>query len=136
MNRDDAGPAFPFVYDDTKNYEEGMSLRDYFAAHAPNEIPNWFHGERDPAPDVPDVKVPDEFANEFSDWRRGPVFDLTDSMQLKYGKEAADIAEVYESAWQDFWEKYDSWKHVAKLQRYFQWRWHYADMMISTREVK
>lgn len=34
--RKDGGAAFP------DEINEGMSLRDYFAAHAPSEIPEWF----------------------------------------------------------------------------------------------
>ena len=32
----DGGPAFPLQYDDG-SFQSGMSLRDYFAAHAPEE---------------------------------------------------------------------------------------------------
>ena len=32
--RDDGGPAFPSIYGATEPLDEGMSLRDYFAAKA------------------------------------------------------------------------------------------------------
>ena len=34
----DGGPAFPSIYGATDALDEGMSLRDYFAAHAPAHI--------------------------------------------------------------------------------------------------
>lgn len=41
----DGGPAFPCVIDSYNDVpahnEQGMTLRDYFAAHAP-EVPAWF----------------------------------------------------------------------------------------------
>lgn len=50
MSMDTGGPVFPifnsegFVsgYEATQGYGSGMTLRDYFAAHAP-EVPLWFY---------------------------------------------------------------------------------------------
>jgi len=41
--RDDGGPAFPVVFEHANAGAElfGMSLRDYFAAHAPLPPPYW-----------------------------------------------------------------------------------------------
>lgn len=44
MSADNGGPAFPHEYkygDGTAARADGMSLRDYLAAHAPDE-PDWF----------------------------------------------------------------------------------------------
>lgn len=39
MNKDNGGPAFPFVEPSTEcNVSEGMTLRDYFAAEALKSI--------------------------------------------------------------------------------------------------
>ncbi len=43
------GPAFPTeVWDNegVPHHTEGMTLRDYFAAHAPEPHKNWYGGER------------------------------------------------------------------------------------------
>ena len=45
----DGGPAFPMPsgpeprVDEFTHYNEGISMRDYFAANAP-EMPDWFQG--------------------------------------------------------------------------------------------
>ena len=55
--KDDGGPAFPVVtqwqitgeHDDTRratDLRHGMTLRDYFAAHAPEPYESWHDGER------------------------------------------------------------------------------------------
>lgn len=46
-------PAFPFVLDREKEYHYGVSRRDYFAAHAPAEIPSWFEPTMRPRPAEP-----------------------------------------------------------------------------------
>ena len=43
--RDYGGPAFPFVVQDVSRYQvhdQGMTLRDYFAAHAPAMPEQWY----------------------------------------------------------------------------------------------
>lgn len=45
-------PAFPFDGGAFRSDEggPGMSLRDFFAAHAPSEIPAWFRTEENKQP--------------------------------------------------------------------------------------
>ena len=45
MNKETGGPAFPSA--DFENHEfTGMTLRDYFAAHAPEPYKEWRGGSR------------------------------------------------------------------------------------------
>lgn len=49
MSKKDSGPAFPYVEQqfgtaDITVHHRGMSLRDYFAAHAPIEHVDWTPG--------------------------------------------------------------------------------------------
>ena len=48
---DGGGPAFP-VYDLSKFQYAGMSLKDYFMAHAPAEPQYWFVPEMPPRPEA------------------------------------------------------------------------------------
>jgi hypothetical protein len=80
-NSDDGGPAFPMPAHEDKMWEEGdddryvksesgMSLRDYFAAHAPKEIPHGFQlGIRpsQPPPNTPKEKW-DAYEIAEADW--------------------------------------------------------------------
>lgn len=47
MMKDTSGPAFPVALPSGESYQghlphDGMTLRDYFAAHAPSNPPAWF----------------------------------------------------------------------------------------------
>lgn len=104
------------------------SLRDYFAARAPTEIPGWFN----PKIDAPMIKTPDpvDYVNAdvnpkaeddrrmMEEWSRDPCYDLPDHL----------------SAFQRAWAEYCSameWRNKSILEnRYFMWRYHYADMMM------
>jgi hypothetical protein len=45
MTTNTGGPAFPSAAFEQHEYQ-GMTLRDYFAAHAPEPYKNWHGGER------------------------------------------------------------------------------------------
>ena len=42
----DGGPAFPAQHFDLADGEHGMTLRDWFATHAPDPPKSWRGGER------------------------------------------------------------------------------------------
>ena len=44
--KDTGGPAFPAHHFDLAENEHGMTLRDYFAAHAPEPPALWHGGDR------------------------------------------------------------------------------------------
>lgn len=46
MSKDTGGPAFPHIDSRCGRFEEGMTLRDYFAATAPDAPSDWRGGDR------------------------------------------------------------------------------------------
>lgn len=72
MDKNDGGPAFPragFEADIDRASErdtypqEGMSLRDYFAAHCPLTLTEWVQGKN------PDYIQQDTFMLEYAEFR-------------------------------------------------------------------
>jgi hypothetical protein len=118
-------PAFPlFAYVDKEDhsFQEGMSKREYFAAMAPAEIPDWFvHSCSSKKPNLPLVNelVDEEHRQEVIEWQRDPCYDLPEELrwfQEKVEKASKAIME---------WEKENT------TQRYFQWRCFYAEQLIK-----
>lgn len=127
------GHAFPMVRrgcdgrSDATEYDgnEGMTLRDYFATHAPTSIPIWFtHVEpsKDNLPAMPDHLQLDEVHQKIArDWEEDPVYDLPEELTW-YGEKVF----AYRHAWA-------LWRDENSAARFFQWRWHYADGMLAER---
>lgn len=140
-NVDNNGPAFP-----TGSYEfdgdgkvlpfqhDGMTLREFFAAHAPAEPQPWFEPTMLPRPVPPadDLRsvLPDcteDEDREAQSWRRDPCYDLcTKSPRLA----------PYERAWEDYWRANHAWSEEKKRQRYVQWPWAWADAVLAARGGK
>jgi hypothetical protein len=148
------GPAFPghTVNDTDGNLDDpfgtllppnaqatysGMSLRDYFAAHAPTEIPAWFvYGDdRPPIPHILDI---------------GSALALQPGLADLFDFEQENLRQwLYDGSW-DLEPKLEAIGHAAskaiaesrearraaeeqrEADRYFAWRWHYADNMIRS----
>lgn len=55
MSRNDGGAAFPLGANEYAGHGpvSGMSLRDYFIAHAPTDPQSWFEPELPPKPVIP-----------------------------------------------------------------------------------
>lgn len=88
------GPAFPVARDwefpkgsYSGDPKPGMSMRDWFAANAP-EAPSWF------------VHIPAEIR---------PSAEDKDALEL--------------------------WERNREIDRFYAWRWHYADNMLKAREA-
>jgi hypothetical protein len=100
--RDDGGPAFPRE----RAAHGGMSLRDYFAAHAPTEYPNWYAPTLSPRP--------------------APLFDHDHpnerQCQREFDCRAVNADEL--SAYDD----------ERRRQYELQWPYAYADAMIAERK--
>jgi hypothetical protein len=107
-------------------YATGMRLRDYFAAHAPLEVPEWFrHVEpkKNFPPDA-DVEDLDETHRKLArDWRHDPCFDLPEEIAWWGEKVKAHRAARSE------------WFEADVRARFIQWRWAYADAMLAARVV-
>ncbi len=128
-------PDGPTMYTDS----EGMTLRDWFATHAPTEIPAWFtHG--DDLPPLPGVlyaevtleqqtgyaglSEPDK--EHLRQWLMDGSWDLDDHLEA--------IGNAANSAITQSRQDRDNAAQQRKADRYIAWRWHYADMMIRSRQ--
>lgn len=119
-------------YTDMLHTAEAMSLRDYFAAHAP-AVPDWFEPTMPEAPKHPALESADawgltddqrELARQ---WRLDPHWDAdeTDSALLPFCE-----------AFRDYWDASAGFQDEKTRQRLAQWPWFYADMVLANREVK
>lgn len=123
------GPAFPThgwtdPHDEPFWPEPGMSIRQWFAAHAPTEIPHWFEHEPPSRASIPrlvtvdDVTLP-EHKKIVKDWLCDAVCDLPEELTW-----FVDMRLAYSEA-------FDAWERENLRARYFQWRWFYADAMLQ-----
>lgn len=97
------------------------STRDYFAAHAPDQIPVWFvHKEpKREYPPMPDYLKLDETHQQTAlSWQRDGCFDLPE--EIAWFGEKVTAHRKGKADWED----------ANYAARYFQWRFYYADMMI------
>src|SRR6185369_16843545 len=97
--------------------------REYFAACAPEEIPNWFKAIETGKPKAPDSyrSLPDDSPHKelLTQWHGDPIFDLPE--ELKW----------YQEKWEAYWNEKSDWEKENARSRYFQWRWYFADQMIE-----
>ena len=115
----DGGPAFarPSFSGGTRgnNPQMGMTLRDYFIAHAPAEPQPWFMPAMPPAPDM-------------TIWigSSGKIYDseisAINSKEMTIRPVAGD--------------EYDAWRNEQVKQRYIQWPAAWADAMLKAREAE
>src|SRR5215831_12255217 len=120
MNKD-YGKAFP------SELGYGLSKEEWFAAHAPEEIPEWFkHIECDkPVRPTDWYSISNNpnhpffhYAFELKEWHHGGgEYDLPPSLYQ------------YQNDWTEYWKQMQKWEIVNKMQRYFQWRKYYAVQM-------
>lgn len=95
--------------DDYDHGHAGMSLRAYFAAHAPAAVPEWFEAlPPTPRPAVPNV----------------PDFPLTAAGQKQAAKFEQEVATPYRAACL-------AWDEAHSRQRAAQWPWAWADLVLS-----
>lgn len=140
-NRDLGGPAFPNVEVSQHHFGQpdgymGLSARDYFAARAPADIPDWFQIENDtPMPKrldrraalhevAPELEV--EVRNSILNWMSDPCFDMDVAARQEIGDRAFAAMENREA-------EISAWLNRRQARRYFAWRWHYADQMLLER---
>jgi hypothetical protein len=113
-------PAFP-VADNDANY--GMSLIQYFCAHAPEDIPGWYQHEPPPKnlPPLPSLsEITDlQDQDEVRQWERDPIFDLQE--HLKW----------YSDKFETHYEAVARYNAENIQARYFQWRFYYAKEMLN-----
>lgn len=103
-------------------------LRQYFAAFAP-AIPNWFvpviEKARPIRPSVEELPI---------DLREDARFILCESIELIEDPHPDLIA--FDKAMHDAIRAGDEWDLLYEMEKFFQWRWYYADKMLKQRSSK
>jgi len=146
-------PAFP---ETTSNPDllPGLSIRAYFAAHAPKKPQSWFEPYMPPRPEKPPDKpvLPDDFPDRAEDrnfitnlawnWRRDPCFDLSTYEVRPTGSAPREHSNAllaharpalveYETAWNAHWDQVRAWNDERVRQFHVQWPWAYADAVLA-----
>ena len=123
----DGGSAFPVTERNGANFGDiGMSLRDYFIAHAPAEPQCWFQPVVPAQPDAPGVP-PWLTQEERGEWEALREFlDAEDCVQPRI-REYAMAKGAYEKA-------VAAWRREQVKQLYVQWPLAWADAMLRARE--
>lgn len=155
------GPAFPHgVYDESKpapcgdlgcwQYGYGMTLRDWFASHAPAEIPKWFEVEADPLPAKPDPQAfgfGGEHLRAAQQWMRDdagadlisfmPSHDglrMPKSMHWDpYPQSLIEQCRQFQAACRAWSQTVADQQRNHQVKKYFAWRWYYAQQMLAAR---
>lgn len=120
MSADDGGPAFACAA--CNGHQEGMSLWDYFFAHAP-KVPGGYRCKRIPLPKRPrpgDYLENEELCNMAAQWLLEGGWP---------GRANPKIA-AYVGAYDKYTEKLRETENLNALHRIAQWRSEYATMMI------
>lgn len=125
----DGGRAFPVPglhIPDVRSVmpKEGMTLRDYLAAHAPAEPQPWFEPAMPPRPTVPPMPAFDEEErrdlDRLGDWIED--YEVSERV-LEYARQRGAAIKAQEA-----------WDLEKRRQRYIQWPWAWADAMLAERE--
>lgn len=101
--------------------EEANSL-NFFAAHAPDEIPGWFEHAPPPEPAYNNVNILHlsvENQRYLNSWKNDPCWDLEDEFSWYQDAINANI------------ELMGGWLKKDQGERYFQWRVFYAKKMVE-----
>lgn len=127
MNKhNDGGLAFPS--DGSGGHvlrELGMTLRQYYKAHAPKEIPNWFWPDVEhEIPPMPKVSafVDEDTQKAARSWVEDPCWDLRDTHPRLAWFEDACIAH---------WNAKNERDRLKTIERARQWPGHWADLMLD-----
>ena len=128
---------------------KGATFRDYYASVVPWPIPDWFtpHGVG-PRPDDM-VPPPEHFTYEqdnpatfyygmYKFYDRATNYWDDDTCRVETG---GPVPHSFKDEVSEYWGAYDyrvaeinTWQRDYDKERYFQWRWYYADEMLIKRE--
>lgn len=144
MSYRNGGPVFPFEYHNQTRIAQpgffgtgdlapgasqqfaGMSLRDYFAAHAPAEPQKWFNPKMRPCPVVPSHHAVPE-----GDLRTNLLRFYVEDWNLE---DVSAEAQAWVEAKSDASEAQDAWQAEFRVQTYLQWPYAWADAMLEQRK--
>jgi hypothetical protein len=140
----DGGQAFPTPGDELVGRTDGMTLRDYFAAHAP-DMPAWYDAANPPTRyprAMPEVDRPHDFVEwDEGDDGAGRVTRLSlvarwRSPEPAGGRVAWNLPQslaAYQAQFEAWRAARDRWDRAEAGRRYFAWRYAYADGMLEAR---
>lgn len=130
----DGGPAFPYVTASeavrevtTHEGEPGMTLRDYFIAHAPTEPQPWFRPKM-PHPHPVAPPQPSDLTDEERHDLEGYREDMLGVGDVRSSRLAAYLREM--ESWKT-WGR--AWRQDEAKQAYIQWPAAWADEMLKAR---
>lgn len=113
-------------------------LRDYFAARAPAEIPEWFEHQPETVPHILPIyralEMQPGYAQLSEDDKERARAWLTDGSWDIDNESVATIAGSAGRAIDASREARESAERRNEIARYFAWRWYYADAMLARRE--
>ena len=135
-----------------------MTVREYFAAHAPVDPQHWFTPFTPPMPKAPSDQpaFADDFPERAEDrnfiinlcwnWRRDPCYDLStyvidpaDTPSREHSNallaHARPFLVDYETAWNDYRHARAAWESNYEKQRLIQWPFAWADAVLGVGEV-
>ena len=111
---------------------DGMTQRQFFAANAPKEIPEWFIPVLPPEPEGKwiDEDTAEAVTNKFIDdeaacYRKTKDFGVPHQVQIK-GLRYINLNS----------DRQVAWHQNARIQTLAQWPWFWADMVLGAQEVK
>ena len=115
-------------------YFPEISLRNYFAAHAP-DVPEYFQSNLPPEPMPLDIH--DQFYEpDQQDWLG--YFSPEGETQEDQWAEAPGVPQAFKDEVTNFLKKHDKryreiceWRDQELIQRIIQWRFYYADQMVA-----
>lgn len=121
------GAAFPIH----GQGERGISKREYFAAHAPG-VPDWFRYQADGKPSEgkrdlpePEKELTSKQQEEVRAWKDGLRFSF-DNLSEPVREFLLRYQRIHEAN-----EKFHAWHMRCREEKYWAWRFYYADMMIK-----
>jgi hypothetical protein len=106
-------------------WASNMTMRDYFIAHAPADIPNWFNPVMRPCPAVPShTQIADDAT------RQDVVIAMDCGTDPETPAGQAWIEQRNEAA-----TAQEAWQHEFRRERYLQWPAAWADLMLIERHI-
>jgi hypothetical protein len=118
----------------------GMTIRQYFAAHAPRYAEPWFQPLMPAAPERPNdamlAGLPEPVRGYATSWQSDRSFDLSTDVPPDPHLAALvdphrETLAAYEAAWTRYTDESQAWQHELLRQRMAQWAWHWADMVLA-----
>lgn len=120
-------PAGPLTFEDTpapSTSSVPMTMRQYFAAHAPHPVPDWFKfRDREPMPIEPEIPT------TWTTAQRDEFVRLKNGEVKEFATDPA-VAEFYRP-WSQARGDMNAWRDRQRAAKFFAWRWYYADMMVA-----